>query len=280
MINNALVNTWLERLNYYFFKRSIQTTKDLYKILNLAEQKNIISRSSWDIINSVIQISNMRVRDVMTPRSKIISVDTKMTLPQILKVMSDSAHSRFPVFNGDQLQGILLAKDIFNHFVHNSESMTNISDYLRPHITVPESKSLESLLKEFQGNKNHMALVVDEYKVISGLLTIEDVIEQIVGEIEDEHDFEEDNIIDYGQGRYLVRAITTVGEFNEFFNSQFSNATMNTISGVVLSGFERMPNQLESIELSGLIFKVLKSDNRRLHLLEVSRVKKNSLNKK
>ncbi len=268
------MHAWSNRLKTYFFKRFIQNTDDLYQVLTLAQHKNIISHHSWDIINSVVQIVNIQVRDVMTPRNKMISIDISMNMDEILKIMSDSAHSRFPVFNGDQIQGILLAKDVLNHFINHPEAMENIGDYLRPHITVPESKSLETLLKEFQSNKNHMALVVDEYKTLSGVLTIEDVIEQIVGEIEDEHDFEEDNIIDYGQGRHLVRASTTIEEFNKFFNSDFSTTTMNTISGIVLSGFERMPDQLETIELSNFVFKILKSDDRRLILLEVSQSSK------
>lgn len=264
-------------LNYIknkFFATKILDIKDLYQYLKEAADNNIISRNSLDIIESVIQVSNMQVRDIMTPSSKMISLDVNKKMPAILKIMSDSAHSRFPVFNDDKIQGILLAKDLFNSYVYNPEATNNIVKYLRPHITVCESKSLESLLGEFQVNKNHMAMVVDEYGSISGLLTIEDVLEQIVGEIEDEHDFEEDNIIDYGQGRYLVRASTTIGEFNEFFKSNLSSENVNTIAGFVLSGFERMPLQLEEIELSNFHFKVVKCDSRKLRLLEISKLPK------
>ena len=270
------MNKLLVRLKKYFFEYKIKNDKDLYQALTKAEKNNVISRQSLDTIESVIQIANMRVQDIMTPRSKIISINIDAKMPDILKIMSDSAHSRFPVFNADKVQGILLAKDVFNVFVYH-HSTDNISEYLRPHITVPETKSLESLLTEFQANKNHMALVVDEYGLISGLLTIEDILEQIVGEIEDEHDFEEDNVIDYGKGRYLVRANTTIAEFNKFFSTDFSDTNATTIAGIILSVFEKMPKQLDEIELSGFNFKVLKSDSRRLYLLEV---KNNNTTKK
>lgn len=252
------------------FDRLIITKNDLYRALNRAKNRNIISNSSWDLINSVIQIANMQVRDVMTPTSKIVKIDINTPVPVVLAIMSDSAHSRFPVFDGDQLKGILLAKDLFTHFVLRPDSPINISEYLRPHITVSESKSLESLLKEFQSNKSHLALAIDEFSNISGLLTIEDVIEQIVGEIEDEHDIEEDNITDYGQGRFLVSASTQIEEFNTFFNTDFSTKNNKTIAGILLLKFEKMPKQLEVITLNDIEFKVLKSDDRRLYLLEVS----------
>ncbi len=248
-----------------------KNTKELLKYLSDAAANNVINNNSFTIIYSVIQNTNMKARDIMTPNNKMVSIDINADVKDILKIMSDSAHSRFPVFDDDKVKGILLAKDLFNSYVYNPDDKHNINDYLRPHLTVPESKTLELLLKEFQVNKNHMALVVDEYGAINGLLTIEDVLEQIVGEIEDEHDFEEDNIIDYGKGRYLVRASTTMNEFNKFFDVKLENNT-HTIAGFVLSGFEKMPEQSEEIILSGFSFTVIKCDSRKIRLLEVKKI--------
>lgn len=272
MADDKQASSWFLRLKHKILKKIIHSKEDFNQVLAHAEQQGIISHNNYELINSVAQIANIQVRDVMTPRNKIISVDAQMSIEAILEIISDSAHSRFPVFKDDEFIGILLAKDILNHLIQNPKTSINISEYLRQPVVVPTSKPLELLLKEFQVNKNHMVLVVDEYKNISGLLTIEDVIEQIVGEIEDEHDFEEDNIIDHGDGRYLVRASTPLDEFNTFFNSRFSSQNANTISGIVLSGFEYMPKQLDEIELGNFCFKVLKSSHRRLQLLEVSKM--------
>lgn len=262
--------SWFLSVKHSVLRKALQKPEDFAKAVSYAEQQHLISQDSYGLINSVIQIANMSVRDVMTPRNKVISINLDTPINQVLEIISNSAHSRFPVFSHDEFIGVLLAKDVLIHFIQNPKTKINIRKYIRPPVVVPTSKSLELLLKEFQINKNHMFLVVDEYKNITGLLTIEDVLEQIVGEIEDEHDFEEDNIIDHSDGRYLVRANTPLDEFNAFFNTQFSNTNANTIAGIVLSGFEHMPKQLEKIELSGVGFKVLKSDHRRLQLLEVN----------
>ncbi len=272
MINNNKTNNIFIRLKRFFFELPVKTKRDLYHALNQAEKHNVINHYSLEMIESVIQIANMQVRDIMTPRSKMISIDFTMKLPEMLKIIVDSSYSRFPVFHNDQVRGILLVKDMLLHYIQRQNKEINISDYLRPHITVPESKTLASLLREFQLSKNHIAIVMDEYSMISGLLTIEDILEQIVGEIEDEHDFEEDNIINHGDGRYLIRASMPVVEFNKFFNSTLDDQGVDTISGLILSGFGRMPEQLEAIVLGEFNFKILKSDSRRLHLVEVSKI--------
>ncbi len=270
---------WLA-IKYKLVKKLINTQEDFNQILASATGQNIISQHSYALINSVIQIANMQVGDIITPRSKMVEIKLDMKVEEVLDVISNSAHSRFPVFDQDEFIGLLLAKDILHHFIQKPNITINIKEYLRPPVLVPTSKPLESVLKDFQINKSHMVLAVDEYKNIVGLITIEDVIEQIVGEIEDEHDFEQDNIIDHGDGRYLVRANTPLDEFNAFFNTKFAITDANTISGVVLKGFEQMPKQLDTITLGGLHFKVLKSSQRRLQLLEVSKHKnKPALNK-
>ena len=260
------------RLKRFLFELPVKTKQGLHHALGQAEKHNVINRYSLEMIESVIQIANMQVRDIMTPRSKMIGIDFSMKLPEMLKVISDSSYSRFPVFYNDQVRGILLVKDMLLHYIEKQNKKINISDYLRPHITAPESKTLVSLLREFQLSKNHMAIVVDEYSMISGLVTIEDILEQIVGEIEDEHDFEEDNIIDHGDGRYLIRASMPVVEFNKFFNSALDDQGVDTISGLILSKFGRMPERLEKIVLGEFNFRILKSDSRRLYLVEVSKI--------
>ena len=207
----------------------------------------------------------------MVPRSKMIMIDSEATTKNILQVMVASSHSRFPIHNEEQdsILGVVLAKDLLSHFAQNQEEEFNYREYLRDALSVPESKPLGALLREFQQNKSHMAIVLDEYGEIAGLVTLEDVIEQIVGEIEDEHDKEEDNIIDYGDGRYLLQANTTLTEFNEFFNASIASDDYDTVAGLVISGFSYLPEQMSEISLHGFQFKVLKTDNRRLHLLEV-----------
>ena len=198
-------------------------------------------------------------------------INSEATTKSLLEIMVASSHSRFPIHNEDQdtILGVILAKDLLAHLANHQDEEFNYREYLRDALSVPESKPLGSLLREFQQNKSHMAIVLDEYGEIAGLVTLEDVIEQIVGEIEDEHDKEEDNIIDYGDGRYLLQANTTLNEFNEFFDSNITSDDYDTVAGLVISGFSYLPEQMSEIHLHGFQFKVLKTDNRRLHLLEV-----------
>jgi magnesium and cobalt transporter len=187
--------------------------------------------------------------------------------------MVKSAHSRFPVLNSqeDKVQGVILAKDLLSHLANDQQKEFSYKEYLRPAILVPESKTLGALLRDFQQKHSHMAIVMDEYGEIAGLVTLEDVLEQIVGEIEDEHDFEEDNIIDFGDGRYLLKANTPLEEFNEFFQVSLDVSDVDTVAGFVIAGFTYLPDQMSEIDLQGFNFKVLKTDSRRLHLLEVTK---------
>jgi len=221
-----------------------------------------------------MQVESLKVRDVMVPRSKMIMIDSEASTTELLQIMVSSYHSRFPIHNQEQdsILGIVLAKDLLSHFAQDGNDEFNYREYLREVLSVPESKPLGGLLREFQQNKSHMAIVMDEYGEIVGLVTLEDVIEQIVGEIEDEHDLEEDNIIDYGDGRYLLQANTPLIEFNEFFETSITNDDYDTVAGLVISGFTYLPEQMSEITLHGFQFKVLKTDSRRIHLLEVQRV--------
>ena len=254
-----------------FFPKTLKPRAQLMQALEEAEENLVIDPYSRSVIEGALQVESLKVRDVMVPRSKMIMIDSEATTKNLLQVMVASSHSRFPIHNVEQdsILGVVLAKDLLSHFAQNQEEEFNYREYLRDALSVPESKPLGALLREFQQNKSHMAIVLDEYGEIAGLVTLEDVIEQIVGEIEDEHDKEEDNIIDYGDGRYLLQANTTLTEFNEFFNSSIASDDYDTVAGLVISGFSYLPEQMSEISLHGFQFKVLKTDNRRLHLLEV-----------
>ena len=254
-----------------FFPKTLKPRAQLMQALEEAEENLVIDPYSRSVIEGALQVESLKVRDVMVPRSKMIMIDSEATTKNLLQVMVASSHSRFPIHNEekDSILGVVLAKDLLSHFAQNQEEEFNYREYLRDALSVPESKPLGALLREFQQNKSHMAIVLDEYGEIAGLVTLEDVIEQIVGEIEDEHDKEEDNIIDYGDGRYLLQANTTLTEFNEFFNSSIASDDYDTVAGLVISGFSYLPEQMSEISLHGFQFKVLKTDNRRLHLLEV-----------
>tara|TARA_B110000003_G_scaffold225066_1_gene225756 strand:+ start:1427 stop:2275 length:849 start_codon:yes stop_codon:yes gene_type:complete len=254
-----------------FFPKTLKPRAQLMQALEDAEENLVIDPYSRSVIEGALQVESLRVRDVMVPRSKMIMIDSEATTKKLLQIMVASSHSRFPIHNEEQdsILGVVLAKDLLSHLAQSQKDEFNYREYLRDALSVPESKPLGGLLREFQQNKSHMAIVLDEYGEIAGLVTLEDVIEQIVGEIEDEHDKEEDNIIDYGDGRYLLQANTTLTEFNEFFNSKISSEDYDTVAGLVISGFSYLPEQLSEISLHGFQFKVLKTDNRRLHLLEV-----------
>jgi magnesium and cobalt transporter len=242
--------------------------------LQEAEDNLVLDPFSRSVIEGVMQVESLKVRDVMVPRLKMIMIDSESSTSELLQVMVSSYHSRFPIHNKEQdsILGIVLAKDLLSHFAQDDNDEFNYREYLRDALSVPESKPLGALIREFQQNKSHMSIVVDEYGEIAGLVTLEDVIEQIVGEIEDEHDQEEDNIIDYGDGRYLLQANTPLIEFNEFFETSIKNEDYDTVAGLVISGFTYLPEQMSEITLHGFQFKVLKTDSRRIHLLEVQRV--------
>jgi magnesium and cobalt transporter len=262
--------------NRFFDKVFPQTLKpraQLMQALEEAEENLVIDPYSRSVIEGALQVESLKVRDVMVPRSKMTMINSESSTKDLLQIMVTSSHSRFPIHNVEQdsILGIVLAKDLLAHFAKDNKDEFNYREYLRDALSVPESKPLGVLLREFQQNKSHMAVVLDEYGEIAGLVTLEDVIEQIVGEIEDEHDKEEDNIIDYGDGRYLLQANTPLVEFNEFFESSITGDNYDTVAGLVISGFSYLPEQMSEINLHGFQFKVLKTDTRRLHLLEVQR---------
>ena len=266
--------TFFQRVIIKFFYQPLKSRQQLMQALEEAEDNLVIDSHSRSIIEGAIQVQNLMVRDVMVPRSKMVMIAYDSSTEELLHVMVRSSHSRFPIHNQEQdrVLGVILAKDLLSHFAENGGGEFNYREYLRDLLSVPESKPLGALLREFQQSKSHMAVVLDEYGEISGLVTLEDVLEQIVGEIEDEHDQEEDYIVDYGDGRYVLQAGTPIAEFNEFFEASIKSDDFDTVAGMVISGFTYLPEQMSEISLHGFQFKVLKTDSRRLHLLEVTRL--------
>jgi magnesium and cobalt transporter len=263
---------WLERLSA-LLSREPEDREQLIEILHAAYERNLMDADALAMIEGVLQVGEMQVRDIMIPRSQMDVVDVSETPEHFLPRVIETAHSRFPVVDGDKdnVLGILLAKDLLRL---NLGEELDMRDILRPAIFIPEAKRLNVLLKEFRASRNHMAIVVDEYGGVAGLVTIEDVLEQIVGDIEDEYDFDEteDNIIRDKAGRYRVKAATEIADFNQVMRTQFSDEDYDTVGGLVLSQFGRLPKRGESIEFDGLKVTVLRADSRRVHTLVVEKL--------
>lgn len=267
---------WLDRLSQVFGGEP-QDREQLVALLRDAKQRALLDTDALSMIEGVLQVSELRVRDIMIPRAQMVHVRRDDPLEQILKTAVDSGHSRFPVIGEDkgEVVGILLAKDLLAYCVDSGQRAFNIRDLLRPPGFVPESKRLDVLLKEFRTSRNHMAMVVDEYGSAAGLVTIEDVLEQIVGEIEDEYDFDEDvPILKRSKTEYTVKAHASIEDFNEYFGSEFSDEEFETIGGLVVNAFGRLPQRGEWVNIGDLRFTVLRADSRRVHLLSVRNLRK------
>ncbi|MGE0081722.1 MAG: HlyC/CorC family transporter [Thiohalomonadaceae bacterium] len=266
--------SWLERLGQVL-QAEPRDREELIEILRDAYRRGLMDADALSMTEGVLAVSEMQVRDVMVPRSQMAVVERDASLKEFLPTIIESAHSRYPVIgeSRDEVIGILLAKDLLPFVAQGENARFDIREVLRPAFFVPESKRLNVLLKEFRQNRNHMAIVVDEYGGVAGLVTIEDVIEQIVGEIEDEHDIDEEdtNIFAMGNGEYTVRALTPIEDFNEEVGTAFSDEEFDTIGGLVMSAFGHLPKRDEEAVIDGYRFKVLRADNRRIHLLHVAR---------
>jgi len=262
----------LERLSA-FLTREPEDRDELLHLLHSAHDRNMFDADALAIIEGALQVSDMQVRDVMVPRAQMDVVSLDDSVEDITRFVIQAAHSRFPVIGEgkDDVLGILLAKDLLRVFAGES---FNLREMLRPAVFVPESKRLNVLLRDFRVSHNHMAIVVDEYGGVAGLVTIEDVLEQIVGDIEDEYDFDEtaDNIRGDQAGRYRVKAATEIEDFNEAFSTTFSDAEYDTVGGLLIRKLGRLPKRNEVIELEGLRFQVLRADSRRIHSLLVERL--------
>lgn len=265
--------SWLERLSTLLI-REPQDREQLKEVLRDAEERNLLSAEMLGMIESILQVSEMQVREVMIPKVQMITVDKDSKLEEVMPSVIDSGHSRFPVLDqtGQDVVGILLAKDLLKYCYKRETHHYQVGDIMRPAVFVPQSKRLDILLREFRVNRNHMAIVIDEYGHVAGVLTIENVLEQIVGEIEDEYDVGEDDFIKkHDDGSFTVKAATPVADFNEYFHSQLSEEEFDTIGGIVLNDFGHLPRRGEVTTIDDLQFKVLHSDNRRIHLLEVKK---------
>jgi magnesium and cobalt transporter len=261
----------LERLSSLLL-REPEDREQLVALMHSAFERKLLDADALSMIEGVLQVSETQVRDVMLPRSQMDMIDVEESPEKFIPFVIETTHSRFPVFeeNRDNVIGILLAKDLLRFY---AESEFNLREMLRPAVFVPESKRLNVLLKEFRANRNHIAIVVDEYGGVSGLVTIEDVIEQIVGDIEDEYDFDEteDNILAEKNGRFRVKAVTEIADFNAHFGTGFSDDDHDTVGGLVLSRFGRLPKRGETVTIDGIAFQVLRADSRKLHSLQVER---------
>ncbi len=237
-----------------------------------AGERGLVDADSLEMLEGVLAVGEMQARDIMVPRSQMTVLDRDDPAETLLPVVVESGHSRFPVIgeDRDQVVGILLAKDLLRHYAENRNGEFDIREVVRPAVFVPESKRLNVLLKEFRKNRHHMAIVVDEYGGVAGLVTIEDVIEQIVGDIADEYDVEEDLPIRRdGERQYTVRALTRIEEFNDYFSSAFSDDEFDTVGGLVAHGFGRVPRRGDAVRLADFEFRVLRADQRRIDLLRV-----------
>jgi magnesium and cobalt transporter len=272
-MNETAKPSLLERLSSLLL-REPEDRDQLIELLHSAFERRLLDAEALSMIEGVLQVSETQVRDVMIPRSQMDMIDVAESPEKFIPFVIETAHSRFPVFedNRDNVIGILLAKDLLRFY---AEEEFNVREMLRPAVFVPEAKRLNVLLKEFRANRNHIAIVVDEYGGISGLVTIEDVIEQIIGDIEDEYDFDEteDNILVDRSGRYRVKAVTEIADFNAHFGSAFSDEDHDTIGGLVTSNFGRLPKRGESISIDGYGFQILRADSRKIHALLVEKPK-------
>src|SRR6266446_4060114 len=273
-MNESNKPSLLERLSALLM-REPEDREQLVKLLHSAFERNLLDGDALSMIEGALQVSEMQVRDIMVPRSQMDVIDVNETPEKFIPHVIATAHSRFPVVdrNRDDVIGILLAKDLLRYYAGEEEF--NLRDMLRPAVFVPESKRLNVLLREFRANRNHMAVVVDEYGGVAGLVTIEDVLEQIVGDIEDEYDFDEasDNILTEPGGRFRVKALTQIADFNAAFGTEFPDEEHDTVGGLVIAHLGRLPKRGESVTIGGLRFQVLRADSRRVYTLLVDKAK-------
>jgi magnesium and cobalt transporter len=265
--------TLLERLSTMLL-REPEDRVQLVELLHSAYQRNLLDADALSMMEGVLQVSERQVREIMIPRAQMDVIDISEPPEKFIPFVIETAHSRFPVADGDKdnIIGILLAKDLLRYYAGEE---FDVRDMLRPVVYVPESKRLNVLLRDFRSKRNHIALVADEYGGVSGMVTIEDVLEQIVGDIEDEYDFDEDedNIIADGDGQYRVKANTEINDFNEVLGCDFSDEEYDTVGGLVLKAAGQLPRRGDRVSIGGLIFAVLRADSRRLHSLLVEREK-------
>lgn len=266
--------SWAARL-LQSFSGEPNTREELVDLIQDAELRDLIDSDTKEMIEGVLDVAKLKVRDIMIPRSQMVTIDKQQSVEQFLNLVIESGHSRYPVVseNKDQIEGILLAKDLLPYGFNLVDTPFSLEEVMRPAVIVPESKRVDALLKEFRSKRYHMAIVVDEYGGVSGLVTIEDILEEIVGEIEDEtddNDNEKSNIRRINATRFSIKALTTIEEFNDFFSTEFPDTEYDTVGGLVASAFGHLPGIGEVVNIGDLAFKVTAADRRRIQQLQVS----------
>lgn len=267
--NKPAQKSWIGRIGQIIGSEP-QDREDLLEILREAEEKHLLDKYALSMIEGVLQVSEQRARDVMVPRKKMVVLKKDALLSDVYPIVIEYGHSRFPVIGEDKSEvvGILLAKDLLSHAL--AKNNLKVEQLMRAATVVPESKRLNVLLKEFRAKRSHMAIVVDEYGAVAGVVTIEDVLEQIVGEIEDEHDYaEEEYITKRSEREYIVQALTPLEYFNEYFTANFDNEAFDTVGGFIVGRLEHMPKKGEKVEEGKFRFEVLRADGRCVHLLKL-----------
>ena len=270
--------TWVQRLGKGLFEP--QDQDQLIEVIRSASERHILDAEALSIVEGALSVSQMQARDVMIPRSQVVMVSRDASAEETLKLITEMAHSRFPVIDDDRddVIGILLAKDLLAAVVSADKFEFELKDIMRPAVFIPESKRLNVLLREFRARRNHMAIVVDEYGGVAGMVTIENVLEQIVGEIEDEHDIDDDApILKHDDSTYTIKALTTVEDFNEYFSIEWSDDDFDTVGGFVMNHFGHLPTRDEQVTVGNFRFTVVRADNRRIHLLEMTVVNENEV---
>jgi magnesium and cobalt transporter len=265
--------SWLEKLSLAMSGQP-SSRSELLELIRSAQRRELLDSEALRIIEGALSVHDMQVREIMIPRAQVVFVRLDQDPEEFLPLVIGSGHSRFPVIgeNQDEIVGILLAKDLLPLAQKNSKQKFNLRDSLRRSTSIPESKRLDVLLQEFRATRNHLAVVYDEYGGISGIVTIEDVLEQIVGDIEDEYDFEEEGFINkHTNGAYTIKALTPIDDFNEHFETEFSDEEFDTIGGLVTNCFGHLPKRDEQVSVEGFNFKVLNADGRRVHLLQMTK---------
>ena len=264
--------SWIDKIAHYFSDEPTDT-KSLLELIRNAEQDKVLDADALSIIEGALQVSSMQVRDIMIPRTQVVTVPSDLGLNEIIEQITKASHSRFPVIGEtiDNVVGILLAKDLLAAMLNQSNTRFDIKDVVRPATFVPESKRLNVLLKEFRETRQHMAIVIDEYGNVGGVVTIEDVLEQIVGEIEDEHDVDDDSFIKkFDEHNHIVKALTPIDEFNEYFSTDFNEQESATIGGLVLQRFRHIPERDETTRIGNFTITILNADSRQIKLLKVT----------
>lgn len=260
-----------DRINQWF-NGDPKDRQELVDVIRDSEINDLIDHDTRDMLEGVMEMSEMRVRDIMIPRSQMVTIESNYDLEQIIAVINDAQHSRYPVLSEDKdhVEGLLLAKDLLKYLSSNSDDF-KLQEVIRPAIIIPESKRVDRLLKEFREARYHMSIVIDEFGGISGLVTIEDILEQIVGEIEDEFDDEEEqDIRQLSKHTFTVNALTTIDTFNHTFGTNFSDEEVSTIGGIIMTNFSHLPSRGEVTEIEGYSFKVTAADKRRILQLQVT----------